>query len=381
MVSPEIKEIVMNRRTFLRGAASLPALAVSSRVAGFVAPAGAQQKEFVPRPGTWRTFEITTRVEILEPTGVTRAWLPIPSVTSDFQKLLGDQSTGNAKVMKSVADNPYGATMLCAEFAAGETAPVVELTSRFQTQDRATDWSKKVAADADPAIVKMWTKSTDLIPTDGIVRETALEVTKGKTTDLDKVKAVYDWVLANTYREPKVRGCGVGDIKTMLETKSFGGKCGDINGLFVGLVRSVGVPARDVYGIRVAPSAFGYKALGAGSANISKAQHCRAEVFLKDYGWVAMDPADVTKVAREETSEWLKIDHPLVEAVRPKLFGGWEGNWVAFNTAHDVALPGATQGGKLGFFMYPQSETAQGRRDSLDPDNFKYTITTREIKA
>ena len=47
MMSPELKEIAMNRRTFLRGAASLPALAVSSRVAGFVAAAGAQQKEFL----------------------------------------------------------------------------------------------------------------------------------------------------------------------------------------------------------------------------------------------------------------------------------------------------------------------------------------------
>ncbi len=371
----------MNRRTFLRTAASLSAAAATSRVTGFVAPAHAQQKEFAPRPGTWRTFEITTRVEILEPAGVGRAWLPIPSVKSEFQKPLGDQWTGSAKVMKVATDNAYGANMLYAEFAPGETAPVVELTSRFQTQDRAVNWSKKVAADEDPAILKTWTKSTELMPTHGIVRDTALEVTKGKTTDLEKVRAVYDWILANTYREPKVRGCGVGDIKTMLETKNFGGKCGDINGLFVGLVRSIGVPARDVYGIRVAPSAFGYKSLGAGSANISRAQHCRAEVFLKDYGWVAMDPADVTKVAREETSEWLKVDHPLVEAVRPKLFGGWEGNWVAFNTAHDVALPNATQGGKLGFFMYPQSETAQGRRDSLDPDNFKYTITTREIKA
>jgi len=46
-----------------------------------------------------------------------------------------------------------------------------------------------------------------------------------------------------------------------------------------------------------------------------------------------------------------------------------------------VALPGATQGAQLRFFMYPQSETSVGRRDSLDPDNFKYTITTREIKA
>ena len=46
-----------------------------------------------------------------------------------------------------------------------------------------------------------------------------------------------------------------------------------------------------------------------------------------------------------------------------------------------MTLPGATQGGKLGFLMYPQSETAEGRRDSLDPDTFKYTITTREIRA
>jgi len=370
----------MNRRTFLRVAA-LPAVVAAARATGVPSVARAQQKEFTPRPGTWRTFEITTRVEVLEPTGVSRAWLPIPSVKSEYQKPLGDQWSGNAKVLKASTDGSYGAGMLYAEFASDEPAPVVELTSRFQTQDRAVDWSKKVAAEEDPALLRFWTKPTDLMPTDGIVRETALEVTKGKATDVEKVKAVYDWILATTYREPKVRGCGVGDIKAMLETRNFGGKCGDINALFVGLVRSVGVPARDIYGIRVAPSAFGYKALGAGSANISKAQHCRAEVFLKDYGWVAMDPADVTKVAREETNEWLKVEHPLVAALRPKLFGGWEGNWVAFNTAHDVALPNATQGGKLGFFMYPQSETAQGRRDSLDPDNFKYAIGTREITA
>ncbi len=184
------------------------------------------------------------------------------------------------------------------------------------------------------------------------------------------MKAVYDWILVNTYREPKVRGCGVGDIKAMLETRNFGGKCGDINALFVGLLRSVDVPARDVYGIRVAPSAFGYKALGAGSANISKAQHCRAEVFLKDYGWVAMDPADVGKVAREETSEWLKIDHPLVTAVRPKLFGGWEGNWMAYNTGPRRRAAWRDEGRHgSGFLMYPQAETAEGRRDSLDPDS------------
>jgi hypothetical protein len=62
------------------------------------------------------------------------------------------------------------------------------------------------------------------MPTDGIVKETADQVTRGAGTDLDKVRAVYDWILATTYREPKVRGCGVGDIKAILETRNFGGK-------------------------------------------------------------------------------------------------------------------------------------------------------------
>ncbi len=369
----------MHRRAFLKTSTAVSALAVTATLPRLVSIVRADAKVFDPRPGTWRTFEITTRAEVLQPTGVTRVWLPIPVVNSEYQRTLGDRWSGNAKIMRPVTDGKYGASTLYAEFAEGEAAPVVELTSRFRTQNRAIDWSKKVAATADPAELRMWTQPTDLMPTDGIVKVTADEITQGKTTDVEKVTAIYDWILANTYREPKVRGCGVGDIKTMLETRNFGGKCGDINALFVGLVRAVGIPARDIYGIRVAPSAFGYKALGAGSANVSKAQHCRAEVFLKDYGWVAMDPADVGKVAREETSEWLKLDHPLVQAVRPKLFGGWEGNWLAFNTAHDVALPNATKGGKLGFLMYPQAETAEGRRDSLDPDSFKYTITAREI--
>ena len=371
----------MNRRMFLKVSAAVPAAMAAAQLPGLASVARAQQKDFTPRPGTWRTFEITTRVEVLQPSGVARVWLPAPSVVSDYQQSIENNWAGNAKVMRIATEPKHGAVMLYAEFAEGEAAPMVELTSRFKTQDRAVDWSKKVAAGEDAGTLKSFTAPTDLMPTDGIVRETALDITKGKSTDFDKTKAVYDWILANTYREPKVRGCGVGDIKAMLETKNFGGKCADLNGLFVGLVRAAGVPARDVYGIRVAPSAFGYKSLGAGSANISKAQHCRAEVFLKDYGWVAMDPADVAKAAREETSEFLKIDHPLIAAVRPKLFGGWEGNWVAFNTAHDVALPNTTKGGKIGFLMYPQAETAQGRRDSLDPDTFKYTITTREITS
>ena len=63
---------------------------------------------------------------------------------------------------------------------------------------------------------------------------------------------------------------------------------------------------------------------------------------------------------------------------RQRLFGSWEMNWIAYNDAYDVTLPGSTRGA-LPYFMYPQAETANGRLDPLDPDTFKYRITVEEI--
>jgi transglutaminase-like putative cysteine protease len=254
---------------------------------------------------------------------------------------------------------------------------VIEVTSRVATRDRATDFSKlDPAITLEPAARRFYTEPTVLVPTDGIVRTTALEVTTGAKTEVEKVRAIYDWIVVNTSRDPKTRGCGVGDIKSMLENQTLSGKCADLNALFVGLSRASGIPARDVYGIRVAKSAFGYRSLGAGTENITRAQHCRAEVFLTGLGWVPMDPADVRKVVLEERPQPTTLDDPIVPPVRKALFGGWEMNWLAYNDAHDVKLPGS-KAAPIGFLMYPQCETAEGTRDSLDPDNFRYKITAR----
>src|SRR5664279_6276296 len=100
------------------------------------------------------------------------------------------------------------------------------------------------------------------MPTDGIVKAKAIEITKGANTDVEKARAIYDWIVENTFRDPKVRGCGRGDIRFMLESGDMGGKCADLNALYVGLARSVGLPARHVYGLRIAKSELGYKSLG-----------------------------------------------------------------------------------------------------------------------
>ena len=368
----------MDRRAFLKtGGAIFPAAAALPKLAL------AQQLPFNPRQAEkWRGFEVTTRVEIVFPQGATRVWLPIPSVDSGYQKTLDNAWSGNAQTAKIVHDGTYGAGMLYAEWPTAEKNPVIELYSRFATRDRAVDFSARPESveRLSPGQRAFYTGSTEHMPTDGIVKRTAQDITKGARTDYDKAKAIYEWIVENTYRDPKTRGCGVGDIKTMLETGNLGGKCADLNALYVGLARAVGLPARDVYGVRVAKSQFGYRSLGAGTANITRAQHCRAEVHLAGFGWVPVDPADVRKVVLEEKAQPTTLSDPLVQAVRPKLFGAWEMNWLAFNTANDFALPNS-KGGKLTFFMYPQAETAAGRVDSLDPDNFKYTMTAKELNT
>lgn len=366
----------MNRRDFLHTAGLASATLAFPKAAMLLAAESA--------PYDWRTFEVTTRVEILKPSGPTRVWLPAALNTkTPFQKTLANTfhaDTGTAKLIESKLDS---LGIIAAQFPDG-AHPVLTSTTSVAVRNFTTD----LAAPAhnhlseDPASLDRFLRPTKLLPIDGIVKSTADEITAkaNAKSDLEKARAIYAWIIDNTARNPKTRGCGTGDIRFMLETGDLTGKCADLNALYVGLNRAAGLPARDVYGIRVARSALGYKSLGASTDDITKAQHCRAEVHLTGYGWVPVDPADVRKVILEEPPGNRPLDDEMVKQTRARLFGSWEMNWIAYNFAHDVDLPGST-GKSLGYLMYPQAETNQGRLDCLDPDNFKYEITSREIES
>jgi transglutaminase-like putative cysteine protease len=359
----------MKRREFLTYASGAAVAASLSRIdrafaVGFT-------------PADWRTFEVTTRIEVLKPSGTTRVWLPAALLgETPFQRTLANGFTAEGGTSKLVEQKADALGIVAAEFPAG-AKPVVTLTSRIATKNYEVDLSKPGKASRENDLYR-FLRPTKLLPTDGIVKTTANDITAASKTDFEKARAIYEWIVENTFRNPKTRGCGLGDIRYMLETKDLGGKCADLNALYVGLARAAGLPARDVYGIRVAKSELGYKSLGPSTANITKAQHCRAEVHLKEYGWTPVDPADVRKVVLEEPPGNRPLDDDMVKTARSRLFGAWEMNWMAYNFAHDVALPGS-KGEPIGFFMYPQAETAEGRLDCLDPDSFKYEIEAREI--
>ena len=361
----------MNRRDFLQS--------TGLAVAGLILPKVERSFAEQPPSGSWRTFEVTTRAEVLKPSGTTRVWLPAALIQNTaFQRTILNRFIADGGEARLVEIKPESLGIVVATFPS-EVKPVLTLASQVALKDYSVNLAKPDnVGPASTAELQYFLQPHKNIPTDGIVKAKATEITKGANTDLEKARAIYEWIVDNTFRDPKVRGCGRGDVRFMLESGDLGGKCADLNALYVGLARAAGLPARDVYGIRVAKSELGYKSLGASSEKITKAQHCRAEVYLAQFGWVPVDPADVRKVVLEEPPGNRPLSDEMVASARKRLFGSWEMNWMAYNFAQDVRLPEAS-GTTLPFLMYPQAQTAEGTLDSLDPENFKYEITAREM--
>ena len=263
-----------------------------------------------------------TRVEVLKPVGATRVWIPGALVKeTPYQQTLANTFNAPGGKARFVERKDDALGIVVAEFPAG-VPPVVTVTSRIATRNVAVLTPRPPLPFAPLRVgsagegernLKHFLRPTRLLPTDGIVKEKADEITRGATSDVDKARTIYDWIVDHTFRKPTTRGCGLGDIRFMLETGDLGGKCADLNALFVGLARASGLPARDVYGIRVARSELGYKSLGASSDHVTKSQHCRAELYLEGYGWVPVDPADVRKVVLEEPPGNRPLDDPMVD--------------------------------------------------------------------
>ncbi|HEY7160177.1 MAG TPA: transglutaminase domain-containing protein, partial [Acidobacteriota bacterium] len=217
----------MKRRTFLTNSIALSAGIALSGVPRL------QSADQTTSDAQWRTFKTKTTIEIAEPAGAVRVWLPVPLIRdTDYYQHIDHSWTGNYKDVRNIKYDSLGTGILFAEWAPDEKVPNLEFVTQFKTRNRQTDFSKPAKVKEDSEILSQFRKPSRLIKTDGIVAETSQKIVNGKKSDLDKARAIYEWIVVNTFRDPKVRGCGVGDISSMLQTENLGGKCADLNGLF-----------------------------------------------------------------------------------------------------------------------------------------------------
>ena len=381
----------MERRHFLKGAAVLSTL-------GLVHPVLAETKTkavaqpAVTRDGKSRQFVMTQTYSLKVPAGSrgkVNLWVPVPEDTA-FQQLLDLTWKGNFRTAQLSANNRYGAKMLFVTWpdSSGPLELTVDMT--IATQDwevlkdnKLADWALPVEGGIIPEEVKPFLQATPHIPVDGLVKETALKIIGHEKAPLKQARLLHDWVSTHMHRDDNVIGCGTGDVGQILKTQTLGGKCTDINSVFVALCRSVGIPAREMFGIRLGGTRklgqYSQKAFGSaddkGVAKISGGQHCRAMFWLAGFGWVPADPADVTKL---RLTEKIENGSPAVKAVNDYLFGNWEMNWVGFNHGRDFALSPAAEQGDVNNFGYPYAEVDGDPLNFYDPKAFSYDYVSVE---
>lgn len=313
-----------------------------------------------------RKGEVTVQFNLSAPADAknVRLWIPYP-VSDENQSIEDVRVTGNFSNSGVYRERENGNVALYAEW----NGPSKDRTLTYSFKVNRKEVVKKNFPKKELAFskeeFKEYLKATSLGPTDGKVKELADQITKGRKTNLEKSKAIYDWIVNNMHRDPNIKGCGFGEVEKLIV--SLGGKCGDIHSVFVALSRSAGVPAREIFGIRMAKGKEG---------DITKSQHCWAEFYMPGYGWVPVDPSDVRKAMLEKKINNLKDVEDLVEY----FFGAVEENRIAYQTGRDLTLNPTQKDGKLNYFMYPYAE-ADGKtlNEDLFGFNLGYKISFKEL--
>lgn len=178
------------------------------------------------------------------------------------------------------------------------------------------------------AVSPLWLQGDRLVPIDGTIRKWAQETVAGKVSDLEKARAIYDYVVENLKYDKSGTAWGRGDIYYACDAKR--GNCSDFHAIFIGFARAVGIPSKFEIGFPL-PEArgqgeiFGY--------------HCWAQFYLNGYGWIPVDASEANKNPSK----------------RDYFFGAHDANRILFSVGRDLVFEGQKDEA-LNFFIYPHAE-------------------------
>lgn len=160
------------------------------------------------------------------------------------------------------------------------------------------------------------------------IRRLALEAAAGRTTDRDRARALYDYVIAHMSYEKTTPGWGRGDTLRACALRK--GNCTDFHSLFISMARSLDIPARFVIGATIPDGAEGE----------IPGYHCWAEFYSSEDGWVPVDASEAWK-------------HP---DRREEYFGSLDPNKFLISAGRNLQLVPAQAGGPVNIFLSPYIE-------------------------
>jgi len=319
-------------------------------------------------PAAWaksRSGVVTVEVDLSKQEAGKEAKLWIPYAVSDkHQSVTEVKVSGDFTSSAVYTEQVNGTPILFAGWDKGATSRKLSYTfsvERKEVQMRGLSAKEPAWNKAD---YQEFLQPTSIGPIDGEVKKLADSIVKGKHTVHEKAKAIYDWACDNMYRDPDTRGCGKGDVCELL--KKPGGKCTDISSVYVALARAAGVPAREVFGLRM-----GIKP----EEDVTGWQHCWVEFFLPGTGWVPVDPADVRKAMLVEK---LELKDAKTREYRDYFWGGIDPYRIQVASGRDLVLNPPQSGAPLNTFGYPYAEIGGEVIDWYAPKSFAYRILFKE---
>ncbi len=309
--------------------------------------------------GKEREGIVTIRVNLnaAEDAKTAKIWIPYP-VSDHVQRIEDMKIEGNFMNSALYREPESGALYLFAEWEGVFNKRLLDLRFTVRARERRVENLKETGGSI-PVEVEQYLETSWWVPTDGKVKEIAEGIKKGNRGILARARAVYDWVVENTQRDPNVKGCGLGIVEVTLAKRS--GKCADLSAVYVALARSIGVPAREVFGLR----------LGRGAQeDITDGYHCWAEFYLPGTGWIPVDPSDVRKIMLKD-----RLALKDVKSDREYYFGGVDEYRIVLERGgRGIMLQPPQESGKLNYLMYPYAEIDGQALDYFEPDSFSYSV-------
>ena len=282
-----------------------------------------------------REFEFTYQAHVPanpEAKGAEKVWIPIPK--SDAFQDIRDLKIESTVKNTTGNEKEYGNTFVVFTPTAEQAAAGFDVAMKFNATRRehkvALDGgnSQKTMSANDPELQR-YLQPDKLVPLNGTIAELAKEHTAGDTTQIQKARHIYEYVVSTMRYDKTGEGWGRGDAVWACTSKR--GNCTDFHSLFIGMMRSSGIPARFEIGFPL-PEGKTEGEIGG--------YHCWAEFYLDGIGWVPVDASEAWKNPK-------KHDY---------FFGAHDTNRVFFTYGRDIRLSTEQKGDPLNYFIYPYVE-------------------------
>ncbi len=246
-------------------------------------------------------------------------WLPLAS--SDAFQDVTVKSIDAPVPVRTVVDAAHGNKLLYLEVSPAESGKPIEVVYDVVRRE-------KSAYPGDPAEAQQYLQPERMVPADGALKAAAEKAVAGRDGDLMKARALYDLVMDEMRYKKFGEGWGKGDA--MFACNSLYGNCTDYHAYFIGLARSVGIPARFAIGAAI-PSER--------NDGGTDGYHCWAE-FYAEGKWFPVDISEADKFT----------------ALSMYYFGHHPANRFEFSHGRDLRPDPLPASGPINFLAYPLLE-------------------------